>query len=141
MELAELPQFYADMFGWEEKANDVVAVFNTLTEDEKKKCAILSTNYGRCGAIDFYGEKLGLPKTIGIHNNYWIWGPRDYKGEVMIILGGSMEDHVDNFESVELVKTSTSTYCMPYENDVQIFLCRNLLQDLKDIWQHEKNYN
>ncbi len=139
-ELAELPQFYADMFGWEEKANDVAAVFNTLSEDEKKKCAILSTNYGRCGAIDFYGEKLGLPKAIGIHNNYWIWGPRDYKGEVMIILGGGMEDHIDNFETVELVKTSTCTYCMPYENNVQIFLCRNLKQNLAEIWQFEKHY-
>jgi hypothetical protein len=139
--LAELPQFYADMFGWEEKAIDVAAVFNTLTEDEKKKCAIFSTNYGRCGAIDFYGEALGLPKSIGNHNNYFLWGHREYTGELVIILGGDLENHIDDFESVELMRTSTCTYCMPYENDVNIFLGRKLKYNLREVWQLEKHYD
>jgi hypothetical protein len=71
-EMAELPQFYADMFGWEKKAVDVAGVFNKLSESEKKRCAIFASNYGRCGAIDFYGEKYVLPKSIGNHNNYWL---------------------------------------------------------------------
>lgn len=139
--LAQLPQFYADMFGWEEKANDVAAVFNTLTNEEKEKCAIFSTNYGRCGAIDFYGEQLGLPKSIGNHNNYFLWGPREYTGELMMILGGDLEDHIEDFESVVLVKTSTCTYCMPYENNVKIFLARNLKYSLPEVWQYEKHYD
>ncbi len=140
-ELSQLPQFYADMFGWKKKAQDVAEVFNTLSAEEKKKCAIFSTNYGRCGAIDFYGEALGLPKTIGNHNNYFIWGPREYTGELVIIVGGVLEDHVGDFESVTLMKTSTCTYCMPYENNVQIFLGRKLKYNLSEVWQHEKHYD
>ncbi len=88
-ELSDLPQFYADMFRWKEKAHDVAEVYNSLSTADKAKCAIFSINYGRCGAIDFYGKAYGLPASIGNHNNYWIWGPRDYTGEVMIIMGGS----------------------------------------------------
>jgi len=139
--LSDLPQFYADMFGWKEKAKDVAAVYNTLSKDEKEKCAIYSTNYGRCGAVDFFGEQYGLPKSIGIHNNYWIWGPRNYTGEVMIILGGTLEQHVDDFESVTLEGVSSCDHCMPYENNVNIFVGRGLKYKIKDVWAHEKNYN
>ncbi|MBL7872680.1 MAG: glycosyltransferase family 39 protein [Cyclobacteriaceae bacterium] len=140
-ELSDLPQFYADMFGWKEKAKDVAAVYNTLSKDDKEKCAIISSNYGRCGAIDFFGEQYGLPKSIGTHNNYWIWGPRDYIGEVLIILGGTLEDHVNDFESVVPAGVSTCNHCMPYENNVNIFICRGLKHKIAEVWPYEKHYD
>lgn len=138
--LSDLPQFYADMFGWKEKVRDVAAVYNKLSEEDKKRCAILSNNYGRCGAIDFYGKAYGLPASIGNHNNYWIWGVHGYTGEVMIILGGDREDHVEDFASVELAGTSVCEHCMPYENGVNIWVCRGLKTPLSAIWDDEKHY-
>jgi len=138
--LSDLPQFYADMFGWKEKARDIAAVYNTLSPADKAKCAIFSNNYGRCGAIDFYGKAYGLPSSIGNHNNYWIWGPGDYTGEVMIIMGGSKEDHEGDFESVALVGKSECNHCMPYENGANIWVCRGLKKGLKEIWPDEKHY-
>lgn len=88
-ELGKLSQHFADMFGWEEKAEAVARVYNTLTPMEKTQCAIFADNYGRCAAIDFFGAKYGLPKSIGNHNNYWIWGPGNASGEIVIILGGN----------------------------------------------------
>jgi hypothetical protein len=140
-QLAELPQFYADMFGWKEKARDVATVYHTLTPEEKKKCAIFGMNYGDCGAIDYYGEPLGLPKSIGNHNNYWIWGPRGYTGEIVIIMGGELEDHADHFESVKEMIVSDCQYCMPYEDNMKIFLARGLVTDLSKVWDREKHYD
>jgi hypothetical protein len=139
-ELAELPQFYADMFGWQQKAIDVAEVYNTLTDEEKSKCAIFGMNYGDCGAIDYFGGPLGLPKAIGNHNNYWIWGPRGYTGEIVIIMGGDLEDHADHFESVKLMKVHDCQYCMPYEDNMNIFLARKLVVTLDNIWEQEKHY-
>jgi len=139
-QMAELPQFYADMFGWEEKVRDVAKAFHTLSAEEQKKCAIYSTNYGRCGAIDFFGAAYGLPKSIGRHNNYWIWGPGNYDGAVLLIVGGTLEDHVNDFASVEQVGVSDCTYCMPYENHVKIFLCRGLKGNVEEVWDGEKHY-
>jgi len=118
----------------------VATVYNSLSDSEKKQCAIFASNYGRCAAIDYYGKKYGLPDAIGNHNNYWIWGYREYNGEVLIILGGSMEEHVDDFAEVKQVAISHCEYCMPYENDLRIFLCRKLKVDLHDIWNQEKHY-
>jgi hypothetical protein len=139
-ELGELPQFYADMFGWEQKARDVAKAFSTLSPEDRSKCAIFGNNYGRCGAIDYFGREYGLPKSIGTHNNYWIWGPRNYTGEVLIIMGGTLEDHQDDFAAVELAVVSDCDYCMPYEDKMNVFICRGLKENISEVWQSEKHF-
>jgi hypothetical protein len=137
-DLAELPQFFADMFGWEEKAKAVAEAYTRLSPEEKEKCAIFADNYGRCGAIDFFGNKYGLPRSIGRHNNYWLWGPRGYTGELMMILGGRLENQQASFEEVEIVGHVTCTYCMPYENNLAIYLCRRSKVPLEERWKRMK---
>ncbi|HTR81924.1 MAG TPA: glycosyltransferase family 39 protein [Bacteroidota bacterium] len=138
--LDKLPQFYADMFGWEDKAAAVARIFHSLSPDDQKKCAIFADNYGRCGAIDFYSEKYNLPKSIGPHNNYWIWGPRDYTGELVLVLGGDLKGKTDRFESVTIADTVRSKYAMPYENNLPIYICRHLKVPLKQVWPSLKHF-
>lgn len=140
-ELSELPQFYADMFGWEEKAQAIAAVYHTLPPGDQKKCALFGDNYGRSGAIDYYAGKYDLPKSIGRHNNYWLWGPRQYTGELMLIISADLGDKPELFESVEDMGIIHCKYCMPYENDLHIYLCRNSHIPLPDFWNNLKNYN
>jgi hypothetical protein len=139
-ELSELPQFYADMFGWKEKADAVSRAYQTLTPEEKRDCIIYSDNYGRCGAIDLFGKTQGLPHVIGSHNNYWMWGPGNASGRVVIILGGNKEELQQNFQSVEEVTISTCRYCMPYENNVPVYICRNVRIPLREIWPRIKSF-
>lgn len=85
--LGPLPQYYADMFGWEEMAAEVARVYRALPADEQAKCFVFVRNYGEAGAIDFFGRKYGLPPAACAHNNYWLWGPGNRTGDVAIILG------------------------------------------------------
>ncbi len=140
IQLGNLPQFYADMFGWEDKAAAVAKVFHSLPPQDQAVCAIFGDNYGRCGAIDFYSKKYGLPKSIGPHNNYWLWGPRGYNGELVIVLGGDLKGKTDKFESVTIADTVRSAYAMPYENNLAIYVCRNLKMPLKELWPQLKHY-
>lgn len=140
-ELAELPQFYADMFGWESKAEAVAKAFHSLSPEDQAKAAIFADNYGRCAAIDFFGKKYGLPDAIGNHNNYWIWGPGKATGELVIILGGDLEHKVDRFEKVEIAGTASCDNCMPYEKNLTVYICRNIKIPLADLWQRAKHYD
>lgn len=136
--LGVLPQFFADRFGWEEMAQKVAEVYNTLTPEEKKVTLIAGQNYGEAGAIDYYREKYGLPKAISPHNNYWLWGYPDwYKGEILIVIGSTLEDNKELFEQVELAASHYNKYGMPYEN-VDIFICRKIKMPLKEIWNRIK---
>jgi hypothetical protein len=118
----------------------VAKVFHSLPPEDQAKCAIFATNYGRSASLDYFRQEYNLPRTIGNHNNYWIWGTRGYTGEVMIILGGSKEDHEPNFAKVTLAETSDCDYCMPYENHLPIYICRGIKQPLQEIWPEEKHY-
>lgn len=139
-ELSRLPQHYADMFGWEKMALVVAEAYNTLTPEEKAKCVIIGNNYGEAGAIDFFGRAYNLPKAISGHNNYWLWGPRNCNGEVVIRLGGSPEAMKESYGEVVKAGTFKDDYCMPYENNMTVWICKNRRTPLKDDWAEFRHY-
>jgi hypothetical protein len=139
-EMAELHQFYADMFGWPEKARAVAEVYQSLPSEEREKAAIFGHNYGRSGAIDFFGPKLGLPGAIGSHNNYWLWGPGDATGEVLIVLGGRRDDLESRYESVEEKGRAECDYCMVYERDLPIYVCTGPKIPIHELWPLTRSF-
>ena len=147
-EMGVLPQHYADMFGWEEMVETVSKVYQRLTPEEQSECTIFVWNYGEAGAIDLFGEKYNLPKATCSHNNYWLWGPpKDRTGDVTIIFGTSsdvkrsLEDLSSYFEEIVHEATFTCTYCMPYENNRPIFICRKAKSTFQEIWSELRHYN
>ncbi|HEX8500226.1 MAG TPA: glycosyltransferase family 39 protein [Pyrinomonadaceae bacterium] len=141
LRLADLPQHYADMHGWEEMTEAVARVYDSLPPDERGRCAVFARNYGEAGAIDFFGPRRGLPKAIGKHQNYFLWGPRDYTGECVITVGEREEGVRESFEQVELAATFTHPYVLPHENDLPVFVCRRPKRPLKEIWLDVKCYS
>ncbi|MDZ7604020.1 MAG: hypothetical protein U5K79_00195 [Cyclobacteriaceae bacterium] len=140
-ELAELPQFYADMFGWENQAKSITAAYHSLSPEERSVCAIFGDNYGRSGAIDYFSDKYDLPLSIGSHNNYWIWGPDNFNGELVIILSDEVGDKADYFEEIRDMGVINSPYTIPYENNLHIYLCKNLKMPVSELWPMIKSYN
>ena len=145
-ELGVLPQHFADMFGWEEFTATVAGIYKTLTPEEQARCLIYVRNYGEAAAIDYYGKDHGLPKAHCPHNSYWFWGPPEWDGSVAIIMGDSLDvqtsyaDLSAHFETVILAGTTHCDYCMPYENNRAIFLCRRAKFSIKEIWPAEKEF-
>ncbi|MBA3765616.1 MAG: glycosyltransferase family 39 protein [Acidobacteria bacterium] len=139
--MGKLPQHYADMFGWEEMVATIAQVYHNLSPEERARCAIFASNFGEAGAIDLFGAKYGLPKAIGKHQNYFLWGPRDYTGEVMITVGEELSDVRKVYAEAEHAATFTNEYVMPYENNLPIFICRRPRAPLKEIWPEVKCYS
>lgn len=138
---AALPQHYADEFEWDEMAAATSIVFHSLTTEEQAKTAIFANNYGEAGAIDFFGPRYGLPKAISGHQTYFYWGPRDYTGEIVIVLGSSNPDNDRRFfQSVEVVGELTNPYAVPSERR-PILLCRGLKENLQAFWPNVKHWD
>ena len=140
-ERVALPQYFADRFGWRELAEATAKVYNALSPEEQRKCAIFTTNYGEAGAIDYFGRELGLPRALSSHNSYWLWGPRGHTGEVMIFIRFDPGDFDDVFESVEVAAVHDHRYAMAYQRNVNILLCRNPNVTLKRLWPDLKHYD
>ena len=139
--LAELPQFYADMFGWEDLAKDVSKVYQSLTIEDRKNTIVYCNNYGEAGALEYYSDKFPLPQVICPHNNYWYWWPGNIKLSTVIIIGGNLKDHLNFLEQVKAAGGHKSKYAMPYENNLTIFVGRGLKRTILEIKQRVKNFN
>jgi hypothetical protein len=50
----------------------------------------------------------------------------------------SIADLKQGFADVQQVAVTTRQYCMPYENDVPIFLCRGIKMLIKQAWPQTK---
>ena len=136
-----LPQIFADQFGWEQMVGSVAHAYHHLRPEDEKHAAIFCQNYGEAGAIDFFGPKLGLPPAISGHQNYFLWGPRDWTGEVILVLDTNDEDERELFGSVEdLGQVVSSPWAMPFERRMHIFLCRDLNVSVRELWSRVKNW-
>ncbi len=134
-EVSQLPQQYADMFGWREAAEAVARVYNNLPAEDRGKCGIFARNYGEAGAIDYFGPQYGLPKSISGHQNYWLWGPGPYTGECLVVIGGTREFLDPLFSSVTQAGELYQQYAMPFENHRPIWIVRGTKGGtLQDIW-------
>jgi Dolichyl-phosphate-mannose-protein mannosyltransferase len=135
-----LPQHFADEFGWEEMARETGRVYNALPPEQRAKTAIFANSYGQAGAIDFFGKKYGVPKSISNHQSYWLWGPRDYTGETVIVLGSDGKGDREHFASVEVAGHTDHPYSRRDEH-FDIFLCRDLNTTLQKLWPKAKKWN
>ncbi len=139
-DMGPLPQWFADEFGWEDMAREVARVYNNLPPEEQERAAIFGNNYGEAGAIDFFGPKYGLPPAISNHQNYWYWGPRDYDGSVVIVMGSDGRGDREHFRSIEIAGHVGHPYARR-DRWFPVLVCRGLTGNLQTFWSRIRNWS
>jgi hypothetical protein len=140
-----LPQWYSDQFGWKEIADEAVVAWNRIPADERgsdpsKDCGIFAQDYGQAGAIDFFDRKLGLPPALSGDRTYWLWGPRGYSGNCLIVAGDRRARLEQLFGEVEYVGISAENpWAM--ESQIGFYICRKpKFGTLSDLWPQIKRW-
>ncbi len=137
---AALPQWYSDQFGWKEIADEAAVAWNRIPAADRQDCGIFAQDYGQAGAIDFFGRRYGLPPALSGHQTYFLWGPRGYSGNCLIVLDDKREVLERLFEHVEYVGKSTDN---PYalEKQIDFFLCKGAkFGTLTRLWPELKRW-
>jgi 4-amino-4-deoxy-L-arabinose transferase-like glycosyltransferase len=109
---AAMPQHFSDQFGWEEMAATVAKVYQALPSSERGAACIGAANYGEAGAIDFFGPRYNLPSAISGHQNYFLWGPHDCTGKILILLGENEKEWHDRCDRVDVAAELYHPYGM-----------------------------
>lgn len=135
-----LPHHFAWQFGWPEMVKTVARVYHSLPPQEQARTAILGNNFAESGAVDLLGPQYGLPKSIGTHQSYWLWGPRNYTGETMIVLGDTRHSLQRWCERVEIGAELNNRWAEPHENR-PVLLCRGLKGNLQQLWPKLKDWD
>jgi hypothetical protein len=120
---AALPQWYSDQFGWQEIVDETAVAWNRLAPEERQDCGIFAQDYGQAGAIDFLGRRAGLPASLSGHQTWFLWGPRGYSGNCMIVLDDRQKKLEQLWEHVDYVgESAPSPYAL--EQQIDVYICR-----------------
>jgi Dolichyl-phosphate-mannose-protein mannosyltransferase len=132
---------FAEEFGWNRLARDVASVYFSLPPSIRSRTGVYADTYGDAGALAFFGPQYGLPPVISSQNNYYLWGINGYDGATLIAIGASRIDLLRKYyRSVTLVRTSTEPYKWIVEGPAPIYLCRDPVVPLSEIWPHLRWY-
>ncbi len=135
----QLPQFYADRFGWQEEVDQIQRIYDALTPADQARTVILASDYGEAGAIDFLGHNLP-PARCG-QNNYYLWGPGQKPGDIVILIERTTPEHLRQyFGQVEQAGHMGNPWAMPYENRRSIWLLRDPHQTIQALFPEHRNY-
>lgn len=137
---AALPQWYSDQFGWEEIVAETAEAWNRIPAAERKDCGVFAQDYGQAGAIDFLGRRYGLPPSLSGHQTWFLWGPRGYSGNCMIVLDDDRETLEKLWERVDYVGQSADN---PYalEKQIDVFICHGAkFGTLTQLWPKLKRW-
>jgi hypothetical protein len=136
-----VPGYLGQRIGWREFAQTDAAVYHALPDSDRARCAILGFHYGESAAIDYFAHKFDLPKVIGRHNSYWLWGLGATTGEVQLVMVSVMARVEPYFRHVQWV----ASYEFPYVDGLfrvhNIFLCRDLVMPVPEWWRQLQTFD
>ena len=135
-----LPQIFGDQFGWPELVAEVAGIYRSLPSEERARTGIFANNYGEAGALALFGPRYGLPRPISAHQSYFLWGPGDFSGDILIVLQDNRESLERLCASVEQAGEHFHPWGMAEENN-PIFICRGLKVPLRTLWPRLKKWN
>ena len=132
-----LPQDYADMLGWEERAAAVAQAFRTLSPLERARAVVIANNWGEAGALEFYGPRYGLPPVVSAAGSFYFFGPGKLPGHVAVTLGEGEAGLHRFFDSVEAGPHLVNPLTVREERDLTVYVCRGNKHTLQEIWPGE----
>jgi hypothetical protein len=139
-----MKQFFSDRFGWQEMADAATQAYNSLSPADQQKAGIFGANYGDASAINFLAPQPAdgskLPTAVSGQNNYWLWGPHGYSGDVMILVINATPDEVRQYyDDVTVFRKETNGWAMPNER-VYVYIARHRKQNFTADWPDMKEY-
>lgn len=121
-----------DEYGWKEQAESIARIHGDLTPEQRASVTIVAGNYGKAGAIDFFGPDLGLPGAVSPHMTYHQWGSGP-DSEWLIAYGLTRADR-DRICRNPLEKGRIGMpLATPKEIDVPVYVCA-ARQPLSQVW-------
>ena len=135
-----LPQVFSDRFGWQEEADRITTLVNSLSPADRRRAAILTTNYGEAGALQLLAPSL--PPVISGQNSYFLWGYGDVTGDVLIAISGRTPEDLRRFYDVVQVvgNLDANPYMEPFKRQRTIYLLRQPRQTMVKFWPNFKDY-
>jgi 4-amino-4-deoxy-L-arabinose transferase-like glycosyltransferase len=141
---AEANADLVSQYGWASFVAQVQAVSDSLSADDRRHAAIVTSNYGEAGALELL-SKPGLPPVYSGHNSYSQWGPPPDSVTVSIVVYG--QSSAGSWSSMlgpcELAATIDLGFPpdVSDEQGVGVWVCRYRQSPWSEIWPQFRHYD
>jgi 4-amino-4-deoxy-L-arabinose transferase-like glycosyltransferase len=134
---------FREEVGWDDLAQTVARVYNTLPPEERVRTGILTGNYGEGGALNLYGPALGLPHAMSLTNSFWYRGYDPREPQTVILVGFDLDEGDELFESCQVAAKNTNRFGVVNEESrdhPHILLCHNLRTPWPLYWSTHRRF-
>jgi hypothetical protein len=142
---ADLPQWFADRFGWEELVRQVAEVHRSLPPEERARTLIVAPSYGHAGAVERLWPEGEPPPVISTHNTWFFWSRAvlaDKPFDVAIGMG-DREGLARVYSEIEQVALHDCDYCVAWRDRLPIYVARRphlTREELLALWERRRHF-
>ncbi|MGL5909346.1 MAG: glycosyltransferase family 39 protein [Phycicoccus sp.] len=120
--------------GFEEHSRQVAEVYRRAG-GRAAGAAIVTSNYGQAGALAHYGPELGLPRPHSGHNALYDEGPPPEDTDVVVFVGGRLDEARPLFGSCEAVAALDNGVGVDTEEQgMPVAVCRDPIAPWRELW-------
>jgi hypothetical protein len=123
---AELPQWFADRFGWEQLVAQVADVYRSLPPGERSRALVVVPSYGHAGAVELLWPDGDPPPVVSAQNTWFFWS-RDVLAHAPfdVAIGlGRREGLAHTYSDIEQVALYDCDYCIAWRDRMPIYVAR-----------------
>jgi len=140
---SQLYDQFREEIGWQELAQTVAGVYDSLSPEERSHTGILAGNYGEGGALNLYGPGLGLPRAMSLTNSFWYRGYDPRLPQTVIVVGFDLDEGRRLFAGCEVAARNVNPFGVENEESryhPDILLCRNLRMPWPVYWAKSRRF-
>jgi Dolichyl-phosphate-mannose-protein mannosyltransferase len=140
---SKLHDQFREELGWDDLAQTVATIFNSLPPTERANTGILTGNYGEAGALNLYGPSLGLPQAMSGTNSFWYRGYDKRQPQTVILVGFDLDEGNELFRSCNVSAKNANRFGVVNEESrdhPDILVCRDLRQPWSAFWQEFRRF-
>jgi hypothetical protein len=142
---AELPQWFADRFGWEQLAAQVAEVYRALPPDERARAIVVAPSYGQAGAIEILWPDAKPPPVISPQNTWFFWSREVLAREPFdVAIGLGMRESLSRtYSEIEEVGLYDCDYCIAWRDRMPIYVARRPRLDRPELlveWERARHF-
>ncbi len=121
------------MLGWEAHTATVDRVYGSLPADERRRASVLTGSYSQAAALNVLRPDP-VPRAVSGHLTYYLWGPDDDRGEVLIAYGLPRELLERHYRACSESGRIDAPLARPQDTDLPVYVCRGPLRTMAELW-------
>jgi hypothetical protein len=131
-----------DQVGWPRYVRQIGRAYLSLSDAERARTAVVTSNYGEAGAVDRYGRAYGIEHVNSGQNELYFETRPPESATTMLLVGGQEALAEQYFHSCRVLAHLDNDVGVDNEEQGQpIAICRGRSATWRELWPHFQHYD